>query len=372
MRSTRSLASTGSPATDGLRRGERERAGEDREAGQHACCGSAQQVVRPVERRPQRPMTFDARPPAPGQQAEHVVEAIGDLGRAQRARPGRGELDGQRDAVEAAADPRDGLASRGGSRRRRPPRPGAENSSTAGPSSSTSATGSVAFARLRRRAAPETWRASGRSGSDDTMRLVASAAASRRCSQLSRISRAWRNRRPSISESEITFGARLDPERAQQRSAPSPPAGRRCRAGRTRRRHGGWAWSLRPTSSANRVLPIPPTPVRVTTLATREVVDQRLDVGGPPEQHPGSGRQVAGAHAARSRRAPVALERRILQPVEPHRLDHVAELVDSEVDERRRRTELLTDDLAGRRAEQDLCPVCRIHHPAARFTAGPK
>ena len=105
----------------------------------------------------------------------------------------------------------------------------------------------------------------------------------------------------------------------------------------------------------------------------REVLDQRLDVEGPSEQQPGSGRQVAGAHAARPRRPRVALERRILQSVEPHGLDHIAELVDPEIDQRRRRHR------ARRPTTSRVDELRRIWRPlaasitrAARFTAGPK
>ena len=109
-----SSRATGSPSTDGLRRGERERTREDREPGQQRLLRFGKQVVRPVERGAQGPVALDARPSAPGQQAEHVVEAIGDLGRTQRAGPGRRQLDRQRNAVEAAADPGDGLGVSGG------------------------------------------------------------------------------------------------------------------------------------------------------------------------------------------------------------------------------------------------------------------
>jgi len=46
------------------------------------------------------------RPAAAGEQREPVIEAFGELRRGQRARPDRGQLDGQRHAVERPADPR--------------------------------------------------------------------------------------------------------------------------------------------------------------------------------------------------------------------------------------------------------------------------
>ena len=63
-----------------------------------------QQLVAPVQRRAQRLMPRQRGAPAAGKQCEAIVEAPGDLLDAERRRPGRSELDGERNAVELPAD----------------------------------------------------------------------------------------------------------------------------------------------------------------------------------------------------------------------------------------------------------------------------
>jgi hypothetical protein len=46
---------------------------------------------------------------AAGQQPEAVVQPVGDLGERQGAQPRRGQFDRQRQTVERAADPQDGV-----------------------------------------------------------------------------------------------------------------------------------------------------------------------------------------------------------------------------------------------------------------------
>jgi hypothetical protein len=55
-----------------------ERAGEDRETTQHDAFGLGQQLVAPVERRPQRLVPRQGRPPSAGQQSEPIVETGGE------------------------------------------------------------------------------------------------------------------------------------------------------------------------------------------------------------------------------------------------------------------------------------------------------
>jgi hypothetical protein len=93
----------------GPHRIQRERAGEDRQPVEDGPLRFAEQVVGPLERGAQRPVALGAHTPAARQQPEHVVETLGDLGRAQRSRPRRGELDGQRNAVETSTDANDGI-----------------------------------------------------------------------------------------------------------------------------------------------------------------------------------------------------------------------------------------------------------------------
>ena len=73
-------------------------------------------------------------------------------------------------------------------------------------------------------------------GHDDTMALVASATASSRCSQLSRMSNDSRNRRPSMSDSRwVATEARCRASRGALEA--SRRACQWCRAQRTTRRH---------------------------------------------------------------------------------------------------------------------------------------
>ena len=58
----------------------------------------------PVEHRPQRPMPWQRGTASAGQQREAIAQAGGNLLNAKRGGARRGELDGQRDAVEPPAD----------------------------------------------------------------------------------------------------------------------------------------------------------------------------------------------------------------------------------------------------------------------------
>ncbi len=65
---------------------------------------SVEQLPAPVDHRPQRPVPGQRGAAAAGQQPEPVVQTGRDLPRRQRAQPGRGEFDGQRQAVQPPAD----------------------------------------------------------------------------------------------------------------------------------------------------------------------------------------------------------------------------------------------------------------------------
>ncbi|HEY6312793.1 MAG TPA: ATP-binding cassette domain-containing protein, partial [Streptosporangiaceae bacterium] len=78
--------------------------GEDREAAPYRALGVVEQVPAPVHHRAQRLVPGHRGAAAAGQQAEPVPEAGRDLLRGHGAQPGRGQLDGQRHAVERAAD----------------------------------------------------------------------------------------------------------------------------------------------------------------------------------------------------------------------------------------------------------------------------
>ena len=99
-------------------------AGEDREPPEHRLLGRRQQVVGPLDGGSQRPMTLDAGPPTAGQEPETIVQPLDQFRRREAPGASGGQLDGERDAVEAAADLLDVVAAgarierRG--RRRRP------------------------------------------------------------------------------------------------------------------------------------------------------------------------------------------------------------------------------------------------------------
>ena len=86
-----------------------EAAGEDREPAEQQLLVRLEEVVAPLERRGQRLLPRRRRMAAAAQQAEAVVEPGGDRRGAQRSEPGSGELERERQAVEAKTDPGDVL-----------------------------------------------------------------------------------------------------------------------------------------------------------------------------------------------------------------------------------------------------------------------
>ena len=81
--------------------------GEHRQAGQHRPLGAGQQIPRPLDHRPQRLLPRRGRPRPPGQQGEPLVQPGIQLGQRHHPQPGRGQLDGQRDAIKPPADAAD-------------------------------------------------------------------------------------------------------------------------------------------------------------------------------------------------------------------------------------------------------------------------
>ena len=66
-----------------------ERTGEDRQTSEHGLLRWRQQVVRPLDGRPQCPMALDTGPPAAGQQPETIVEPLHQIGRSRGSRCAR-------------------------------------------------------------------------------------------------------------------------------------------------------------------------------------------------------------------------------------------------------------------------------------------
>jgi hypothetical protein len=96
-------ADAGSGA-DLLGRLQRGAAGEDRETAPERALGVVEQVPAPVHHRAQRLMPGHRGAAAAGQQLEPVAQPGRDLLGGHGAQPGRGQLDGQRHAVERPAD----------------------------------------------------------------------------------------------------------------------------------------------------------------------------------------------------------------------------------------------------------------------------
>ena len=79
-----------------------EPAGEHAAPAQDRALGGGEQVVAPLDRGPERLVARQGGAAAAGEQAEPVVQAVEDLFRREDPGPDRGELDGQRQAVEPA------------------------------------------------------------------------------------------------------------------------------------------------------------------------------------------------------------------------------------------------------------------------------
>ena len=87
-------------ATDGLGGLESQSRREDGQVTQQALLFRRQQLVAPVERGTQGPVARDRGPAPAGQQREAIAQPGGHLLGADKGGAGRGELDGERDAVE--------------------------------------------------------------------------------------------------------------------------------------------------------------------------------------------------------------------------------------------------------------------------------
>lgn len=93
---------------DRLGGGEGAAAREDGEPAQHGAFGLVQEVPGPVDDGAQGLLTGQYGAGSAGEQAEPVVEPVGDLARGEHPQPGGGEFDGERQSVQAAADLRRG------------------------------------------------------------------------------------------------------------------------------------------------------------------------------------------------------------------------------------------------------------------------
>ncbi|GAA2640289.1 hypothetical protein GCM10010411_95690 [Actinomadura fulvescens] len=80
---------------------------EHRQPPQYGAFGVVEQFPAPVDDSAERPVPWQCGAAAAGEQPEPVTETARDLCRGQRPQPGRRQLDGERDAVELAADGHD-------------------------------------------------------------------------------------------------------------------------------------------------------------------------------------------------------------------------------------------------------------------------
>jgi hypothetical protein len=96
---------------DGGRGLQGEGRGEDAQSREHQLCGGGQQPVAPRHRVPQGALAGRRVEPA-AHELQARVEVSGELARAESPQLARGELDGQRQAVEGAADADDPVGDR--------------------------------------------------------------------------------------------------------------------------------------------------------------------------------------------------------------------------------------------------------------------
>src|SRR5262249_58555645 len=98
---------------DGAGRLQRETPGENGEAAQHGLLDRWEEVVAPVESRPQGLVARERRAVAPREESKPIVEMCSDLVHPEGGGPSRRQLDGERDPIEASTDrPRDRRGSR--------------------------------------------------------------------------------------------------------------------------------------------------------------------------------------------------------------------------------------------------------------------
>ena len=234
------------------------------------------------------------------QQREAVVEPGRHLGDVVGVQPGGGQLDRQRQAVEAADDLGDQRPLIGVGLERRRHRAGPLDEQlhrrrvAVGRATTAAPRGP---ARRRPAAARGSWPRRARSGTPPSSRSTSAAIGSSTCSQLS----------SSTTSSVVAehVGDPLDraatPGRASMPSAAATTSTRRRRLGASPARtappagRGRSARSRWPTSSSSRVLPTPPGPTSVTSrpAADRRAAARRVSSSRPISDVAGTGSAVA-------------------------------------------------------------------------------
>ena len=352
-----------------------ERAGEHAEPVEDQPFVVVEELVRPLDRRPQRLVALDAAAALAGEEPEPFVEVRGDLGRAHRRRARRGQLDRQRDPVDPPADLAD----------RRPLRVVPLRSAPASDGAVGEQAHRRAVDRARRRsptvgASRATAPAPHRSpATSSASRLVASTAhvrdsaarprrrtrslSSRRCSQLSSTSSSSR----TLQVLDDALGQRQaralhDSRASRRRPAPSPRRRRRAASSQNHAPSAKRGTTSAATWTARRVLPTPPVPVRVTSDASSSASPrcERRRRRGRRTTSPAPGRFPANASSDRRRRElPARLGMRRPgrpAPAAPGRAAGARR-------GRRSSTVAVADQLLGGQRHHDLAAVRGRHQP---------
>ena len=307
-----------------------------------------------------------SRAPLPGQR-QAGRKAVADRGQRQERHAGGGQLDAQRQPVDAARRSR-----------RRPRRPG--------PGPSPGGRRAPARRRAAARPSPRRWTPSGAIGiscspvTRSGARLVTTnrdrgetrtssataAAASRTCSKLSRTSSIERSARNAGSVSTADLDVPSNRPIVRATSALTSAGSSIVASGTNHAPSAYSASTARAASVATLVLPMPPAPVMVTSRASSSSARERLDLVVAPDEgrraaargcRPSSGRPgPAGTRpAARERRAGTAA-----------RAGDVLEDEQAEVAGGRAGRQVVGGELVGRAGEDDLAAV-----PDGRDAGGP-
>ena len=274
---------------------EREAADEDAELGEQPLRRRVEQVVAPADRGAQRLLALRARRAGrTTSRSSRRVEAVEDLGGGEDLDPGGGELDRQRQPVEPRADLRDPLPRRrararaAGRRRAR----GARTAPTAGSAASGPSASSCSAAIRSGARLVTTSFVSGEAASSG----LSSRAASSTCSKLS----------TTTSASQAQHRLELAGRRVRGVVEAAPSATNRAPSGKS-------PPSRCASSSANRVLPIPPGPVSVSSRTSgRQQRDRGLEVLVAAEQRRRRRRQRRAPARGAARRRASGLERRVV------------------------------------------------------------
>ena len=336
-----------------------------------------EQVVRPVDGGAQRLVPFQRAATAAGGRLELAIEAPLDLDRRHQRGLRRGELDRERDAVEARAQAWIAVAFRSSSVSSPPASRAREaNSAPASDPSTASASGvgrqrqrraAGRCARRERRAPRGWWRAPRRPAACAVVSVTNAATAPTRCSQLSSTSSRRLCSRCCCRPDRDRHGRRRRVPQRGRRSASWRSSGSSTGASSHSHTPSGCSGSTAaPTWSARRVLPTPPTP---TIETRRDSCRRAVDVGqlvlAPDEaaQLVGQVRQVG---VDRTKRRVHRRRARDLDLEEVHRALEVAQAVLAEVDE----VEVVAHELLDDARAHHLPAVADRHHAGGAVHLG--